>query len=570
MSSNTKGKKNIILFDLSQDTNKSDVESFLSKYKDQIESIQLLDKKPYRAKVSFKEHNSANDCRINMNQRTLKNKSIRIMWEEKDFFQKNKDTKNNLYIKDIPKNKSAREIYDFFLKYGDISSMKMNVDEKGNNNGTAFLSYYSQEDAKKAIEETNGKKIWESDMEVHYQKSTDKNYNNSDNNLKIYLNNLPDGYSDQDLTKLCEEFGKIHICNINKKGKSAIVKYNSEQEAKNAIEKLNNKVIDNKKIIVKELKENYNYNYNHNNKHNYLPQNFYYFANNPMPRYEDSLENNNLYVKNIPYTVNEEDLRNLFGKFGKITSIKLEKDTDKKDEKEATKPILNKGFGYILFEKIEDAKNALMSLNGKNIPGYESWTKPLMIDYFISKEKRQQNLMGNNPMAYPHGMPGQFPPYSPMMFNMPFPNQYNPQIMWNQNYQNMGYNKQRYNKGYPHRGRGEHRYYKNNNYQKKNNTTNNSNTNISNINNNAKEEIIPFDYESFNKLKTKDEKKEFLGDRIFSAIQKFDNKIEEKDIGKITGMIIEIPNEKEIIEILEKPSVLESRIKEALSLINSK
>ena len=568
MSNNIKENKTIILFDLSSDTNKADVESFLSQYKEQIESIQLTDKKPYKATVIFKEYNSANECRINMNQRKLKNKSIRIMWKEKDFLQKKKDIKNNLYVKDIPNNKSAREIYEYFNKFGDISSMKMNEDDQGNYNGTAFLTYYNSDDAKKAIEETNGKKIWDSDMEVQYQKNQEKNYNNNDKNLKIYLNNLPENYSDQELTILCEEFGKIHICNINKKGKSAIVKYNSEQEAKNAIEKLNNKVINNKKINAKEVKENHYYNYNYNNKHNYMPQNFYYYGNNPMIRYEDSFENNNLYVRNIPHTATEENLRNLFGKFGKITSIKLEKDTDKKDEKETAKSAPNKGFGYILFEKIEDAKNALMSLNGKNIPGFESWTKPLMIDYFIAKEKRQQNLLENNPMVYHQGVPGQFAPYPQMMFNMPFPNHYSPQMVWNQgNYQNMGYNKQRYNiKGYPHRGRGGHRYNKNNNYQKKNNISNSPNTNNGKI----KEEKTFFDYQSFNKLQTKEEKKEFLGERIFSAIQNFDNKIGEETIAKITGMIIEIPNENEIIEILEKPSVLDSRVKEALSLINSK
>ncbi len=38
-------------------------------------------------------------------------------------------------------------------------------------------------------------------------------------------------------------------------------------------------------------------------------------------------------------------------------------------------------------------------------------------------------------------------------------------------------------------------------------------------------------------------------------------------IAKITGMIMEIP-ENEIIEILEKPSVLDLRVKEALNLLN--
>jgi RNA recognition motif-containing protein len=586
MSSNTKDKKTIILFDLSSDTNKEDIESFLSQYKTQIESIQLTEKKPYKATVTFKENKSANECRINMNQKKLKKKSIRIVWEEKDFLQKNKDSKNNLYIKNLPKNKSSREIYEYFVKFGDIFSIKINEDEQGNHNGTAFLTYYSPEDAKKAIDETNGKKIWDSDMEVQYQKNTDKSHNINDNNLKINIVNLPENYTDQDLTKLCEEFGKIHICNYNRKGKSAIVKFNSEQEAKNAMEKLNNKVVDNKKIYVKEVKENhfynfnYNYNNNYNNKHNFFQQNYFYF-NNPMIRYEESLENNKLYVKNIPHTATEEDLQKLFGKFGKIISVKLEKDiTEKKEDNKETKiPMPNKGFGYITFEKIEDARNAYKSLNGTNMPGFDTWPKPLIIDYYIPKDRRDK-LLENPPMVFP-AMAGQFSPYPPVMIPMAIPNNYNPQMVWNQgNYKNMGYNnnfKYRYGKGYQHRGRGGHRYK---NYQKKNNKNEegtNTNTNTTNNNtNNTKtnEEKNNFDYESFNKLTTIEEKKEFLGERIFTAIQNSlnktgDNNVSLETIGKITGMIIEIPNEKEIIEILEKPSVLDSRVKEALALLNT-
>ena len=586
MSSNTKDKKTIILFDLSSDTNKEDIESFLSQYKNQIESIQLTEKKPYKATVTFKENKSANECRINMNQKKLKKKSIRIVWEEKDFLQKNKDSKNNLYIKNLPKNKSSREIYEYFVKFGDIFSIKINEDEQGNHNGTAFLTYYSPEDAKKAIDETNGKKIWDSDMEVQYQKNTDKSHNTNDNNLKINIVNLPENYTDQDLTKLCEEFGKIHICNYNRKGKSAIVKFNSEQEAKNAMEKLNNKVVDNKKLYVKEVKENhfynfnYNYNNNYNNKHNFFQQNYFYF-NNPMIRYEESFENNKLYVKNIPHTATEEDLQKLFGKFGKIISVKLEKDiTEKKDDNKETKiPMPNKGFGYITFEKIEDARNAYKSLNGTNMPGFDTWPKPLIIDYYIPKDRRDKPLE-TPPMVFP-AMAGQFSPYPPMMIPMAIPNNYNPQMVWNQgNYKNMGYNnnfKYRYGKGYQHRGRGGHRYK---NYQKKNNKSEegtNTNTNTTNNNtNNTKtnEEKNNFDYESFNKLTTIEEKKEFLGERIFTAIQNSlnktgDNNVSLETIGKITGMIIEIPNEKEIIEILEKPSVLDSRVKEALALLNT-
>ena len=585
MSTNTKDKITIILCDLSPDTNKADIESFLSQYKDQIVDIQITDKKTPKATVLFKDNKSANECRINMNQKKLKKKSIRIMWEEKDFLQKNKDSKNNLYVKGLPKNKTSREIYEYFLKFGDIFSMKVNVDEECNNNGTAFVTYYNQDDAKKAIEETNNKKIWDSEMEVHYQKNTDKSYNNyNDNNLKINIVNLPENYTDQDITKLCEEFGKVHICNINKKGKSAIVKFNSEQEAKNAKEKLNNKVIDEKKIYVKDVRENHYSNYNYNNKHNYYQHSSYYFLNNapsPMMKIEDPSENNNLYVKNIPLTATDEDLRAVFGKFGKIISIKLEKDkgnsekNEKKDDKETPKVLSNKGFGYVQFEKIEDARTALKSLNGKYMPGFEQWPKTLMVDYFLPKDRRQ-NYIENNPMAFPQGIPGQFPPFQ-YIFPMQIPNQYNTQFMYPGNYK-IAFNnnhKPRYNKGFHNRGRGG-RYYKNN-YQKKNNknenVTNNTNTNNTPNTSNINTPENKFDYESFNKLTSNDEKKEFLGERLFAAIQNHlnegENKMDLDTVGKITGMILEIPNENEIIETLEKPSALDARVKEALALLNS-
>ena len=49
--------------------------------------------------VCFKDYNSANECRINMNQKKIKNKSIRIVWDERDFLQKNKDNKKMIMKK---------------------------------------------------------------------------------------------------------------------------------------------------------------------------------------------------------------------------------------------------------------------------------------------------------------------------------------------------------------------------------------------------------------------------------------------------------------------------------------
>ena len=582
-SENTPQKINLILCDLPPGVTQSDLESFLSPYKKSIESIQINEKNPQKANATFTDLEMANKCRKEMNQRKIKNKNIRIMREEKYFLQKNKETKNNLYVKNIPKEKDARELYEYFLQFGDVFSLKVNENEKMDFPKTAFLTYYKEEDAKKCIDNTTNKKIWGSDMEVQYQKNTnEKGYNNNHNtyhsnynnysnrNLKINITNLPDNYTDKEISKLCEEFGKCEICDIktNRYGKFAIVKFSKESEAKTALEKLNNKEIDQKKLVVKEL---HNYNYNNNSQHypnynnyNKRPNNFPFFYNYPLPKIEEQYEKSNLYVSNIPPMATKEDLEKTFGQYGPIKNIKLDEDKSITSETKEKIKFLNRGFGYVLFEKPEDAQKALESLAGKYIIGFENYFKPLNVDNFIPKDKRNITQgtnyynISNAPMLYP----GQFIPTPQYMMPMPIginpipnnqlrPNQY----MFPQG--NFKGGLRRFNN----RGR-----VRGKNMQRRNN----GNTN-NNIDKKEEEKKLVFDRESFDKMGSEDEKREFLGEKLFNLIQE-NQMIKEKNedneiVGKITGMILGIENFEEIIDILESPSKLEGRIKEAFELL---
>ena len=594
-SENLSQKINLILCDLPPGITQSDIESFLSPYKSNFDSININEANPLRATVEFKDLDIANKCRHELNQKKLKNKNIRIMREEKNFLMKNKDTKNNLYVKNIPKGKDPRELYEYFLKFGDVFSLKVNENEKGEFTGTAFLTYYKEQDAKKCIEETNNKKIWDSDIEVNYQKNThdkgyshNNNYHNNYNNnyynksLKINISNLPENYTDKEVTKLCEEFGKFEICDIrkNKYGKFAIVKFSKEAEMKSAIEKLNNKSIEKNKLLVKEVhhsnnSHNNNYsNYNNNYYGKQRPTNLPFFYPNismninniPMQKYEDTLINNNLYVTNIPQRATKEDFEKTFGQFGEIESTKLDEDTTITKDAKDKQQFFNKGFGYISFKKVEDAKKALESLDGKYIKGFENHYKRLSVEYFIPKDKRNPMTQGNfiqmssGSVLYPN-LPGQ---YMPQQYMVPIPMIPNNQMrMYNNKggFKNIGYGNRRYNNNYKNRG---NRANKNN--QKRNNNTGNKNMN----NKKEEEKKVEFDQETFDKLKTEEEKNEFLGEKIFNLIQ--ENKIikeknaDEEVIGKITGMILGIQNNEEIIDILKSPSRLEERIKEAYVL----
>lgn len=593
-SENTSQKINLILCDLPPGVTQSDIETFLSPYKSSIDSIEINPKNSQKATAAFKDPDIANKCRWEMNQKKLKDRIIRIMREEKHFIEKNKESKNNLYIKNIPKEKDAHQLYEYFLKYGDVFSLKINQNEKGEYIGTAFLTYYKEDDAKKCLDENKDKKILECDIEVQYRKNTNhyihnnnyhNNYNNNygnynNRNLKINITNLPENYNETEISKLCEEFGKFEICDIKtneRNGKFAIVKFSKESDAKTALEKLNNKEVESKKLLVKELNS---YNYNNNNYHqnyNYKRSGNYNFIypnmnmninNIPLQKYDEPIMNNNLYVANIPPKATKEDLEKTFGEFGEIDSIKLDEDENSSSKKE----FINKEFGYVLFKKIEDAKKACESLHGKYIKGFENHYKLLIVEYFIPKDKR--NLMANNsymnlpspptPMMYP----GTF---MPQPYMMPIPmgmtpmqnNQLRPQqYMYSQGNFKSGFGNRKYN-NFRGRGRGK-------NYQKRNNNTNSTN----NGGDKVEEKKVEFDHESFNKLKNEEEKKDFLGEKLFNLIQEnrlIKEKNEDSDtVGKITGMIIGIPNLDEIIDVLESPSKLEARIKEALELLEKK
>ena len=66
------------------------------------------------------------------------------------------------------------------------------------------------------------------------------------------------------------------------------------------------------------------------------------------------MEGKRLYVGNLPYSVNEAQIRDLFAPFGTIESVKL---------------IEQKGFGFVEMGSPEEAQNAMDSLNQTDFGG---------------------------------------------------------------------------------------------------------------------------------------------------------------------------------------------------------
>jgi len=69
---------------------------------------------------------------------------------------------------------------------------------------------------------------------------------------------------------------------------------------------------------------------------------------------------NRLYVGNLPYTVTELELRDLFGGIGSVAEVKVVMD------RETGRP---RGFGFVEMSTDSEAKSAIDQLNGRELQG---------------------------------------------------------------------------------------------------------------------------------------------------------------------------------------------------------
>ena len=68
----------------------------------------------------------------------------------------------------------------------------------------------------------------------------------------------------------------------------------------------------------------------------------------------------NIYVGNLPYNINDEDLRDAFAPYGPVDSARVITDRDSGR---------SKGFGFVEMPSNDEAEAAIQALNGKDFQG---------------------------------------------------------------------------------------------------------------------------------------------------------------------------------------------------------
>ena len=269
-----------------------------------------------------------------------------------------------LFAADLPDGTCEEDLYGFFNGYNMISSKVIsNI-----NKAYAFVSFQTKNDAERARRELNGVTIQAKyasginkvSKPVRLCRYESRNIlSNIDPRCNLLVKNLSPQVSAHLLFNTFIKYGDVRSSKlmIDIMGQSkgfGFISYYRWEDSVNAIEHLNNTELGGKNIKI-----------------NYLEKGRHHVV-----------KRNNIYVKEIPKkNFSDKELIELFSKFGKINSAIVLK--DEKGE--------SKGFGFVCFEKPEDAEKAQKEMNGKKI--FDDVENKLYVSFALKKAERKEELI---------------------------------------------------------------------------------------------------------------------------------------------------------------------------------
>lgn len=327
------------------------------------------------AYVNFQQPADAERAMDTMNFEALHGKPMRIMWSQRDPAMRRSGA-GNIFIKNLDKVIDNKSIYDTFSLFGNILSCKVAIDEEGSSKGYGFVHFETEEAAQNAIQKVNGmllagKKVFVGKFQPRAQRNrelgeTAKKYTN------VYVKNFGDHYNKESLEKLFAKYGTITSCDVmTSDGKSkgfGFVAFAEPEEAEAAVQALNDSPVEGSDLKLHVCRAQ-----KKSERHAELKKKHEQHKVERMQKYQGV----NLYVKNLDESVDDEALKKQFESFGNITSAKVMTDENGR----------SKGFGFVCFEKPEEATTAVTEMNSKMV-----CSKPLYVALAQRKEDRRAQL----------------------------------------------------------------------------------------------------------------------------------------------------------------------------------
>lgn len=270
----------------------------------------------------------------------------------------------SLYVGELDVSVTEAMLFELFSSIGQVASIRVCRDAVTRRSlGYAYVNYNSSDDGEKALEELNYTVIKGKPCRIMWSQRDPALRKTGQGN--IFIKNLDAAIDNKALHDTFAAFGNILSCKVaqdehgNSKG-YGFVHYETAEAATNAIKAVNGMLLNEKKVYVG----------------HHMPKK------DRMSKFEEMKANfTNIYVKNVDPAATNEEFRELFKKYGQITSASLAHDNETGK---------SRGFGFVNFVRHEDAATAVDELNDRDFKGQKLYVGRAQKKYEREEELRRQ------------------------------------------------------------------------------------------------------------------------------------------------------------------------------------
>ena len=249
---------------------------------------------------------------------------------------------SSLYVGELNPEVNEALLFDLFSPIGMVASIRVCRDAVTNQSlGYAYVNFQDNESGARAAEQLNFTPINGRPCRIMSIQRDPSKRRQGDGN--VFIKNLDPAIDNKALYDTFSVFGKILSCKVavGMDGQSkgfGFVHFEDPEAANDAIESINGMPLNGKELYV----------------------GLHVSRKERQAKLDDIKKNfTNVYVKNIPLDVTQEEFTEIFSKIGPTFSCALALDEENK----------SKGFGFVNFEKHEDAVKAIEELNDFELKG---------------------------------------------------------------------------------------------------------------------------------------------------------------------------------------------------------